>query len=90
MVPDVQLELLAQLVKILHRITPINTRRVDDVDERARPLDVAQKVVAEPAVVVRAVNQTREVGDREPLEVRVLDDPDVGLCWGSGAMWFVN
>ena len=79
MVLDVQLELLAQLVKILHRIAPINTRRVDDVDERTRPLDVAQEVVAKPAVVVRAVNQTREVGDREPLEVRVLDDANVGL-----------
>ena len=39
-------------------------RAIDDVDQHARPFDVTQERVAEPGALARALDESRNVGDR--------------------------
>ena len=56
-------------------------RAVDDVDEDARPLDVAQEGVTEPGAAARALDEPGNVGDRRAPLVLVAEvhHPEVRL-----------
>ena len=49
-----------------HLVVPLRVARrpVDDVDEDARPLDVAEEGVAETSPTRRSFDEARDVGDR--------------------------
>ena len=62
----------------------IARRAVDDVDEDARPLDVAQEGVAEAGAGAGALDEARDVGDRRPALVLVAEVHDArGSARGS-------
>ena len=54
-------------------------RRVDHVDQRARPLEVGEELVAEPDAFARTLDQPRHVRDHELPAVGRLDRPEHGL-----------
>ena len=60
----VEAELLGDGVPLVHRIA---RGAVHDADQHAGALDVAQEVVAQPAPLVRALDEPRHVGDDAPL-----------------------
>ena len=49
----VQLQLAADGVVVPHRIAAVRRQRLDQVDEHARPLDVAQELVPQADAAVR-------------------------------------
>jgi hypothetical protein len=64
-------------------VVPFRVTRgaVDDMDEHARPLDVAEEGVAQARALAGALDQPRHVRDRRPARVVVaeLHDPQVRL-----------
>src|SRR5208337_468495 len=57
---------------------------VDDEEEDAAALDVAQKFVAEAHALVRALDQAGDVSHGDAGEVGILDDADHRLERGKG------
>ena len=53
-------------------------RRIDDVHEQARALEVGEELVAEADALARALDQTGHVGDDELAPVRRVDRPENG------------
>jgi hypothetical protein len=66
------------LAVVVDRVGPVHRGQLDDVYEQPCPLDMGQKLVAEPGARARALDQPRDVGDHE-LAVVHLDRAEHGL-----------
>ncbi len=66
------------IVEILDRIAAGRRRHVDEVHEHFRALEMAQEPVPEAVPGVRALDQSRHVGDDERAIARQADDAEVG------------
>lgn len=79
----VQLQLLVERVNVLQAVaadvilTELEAEDVDDEQQQARPLHVLQKLVTHADVSVRALDQTRQVRERDLSVIRVLDGSDL-------------
>ena len=73
---------LTMAARLRHRIDAVVERRqVDQVQQQARALQVAQELVAQAGAFGRALDQARDVGDDEALLGR-RRAPRPG--WGAG------
>ena len=79
----------AQLVDedtlLLHGGDAVDAGQVEQQDEHAGPLDVAQEPVTEPAPLRRALDEPGDVGQHH-LVVLEADDPEVRLQRGEGVV----
>jgi hypothetical protein len=66
---NARLQLSQQDSQILQAISTVHARGVQHEHEHARTLDVPEKQVAQPSVLVRALYDSRQVGDGERLRV---------------------
>src|SRR5262245_41852390 len=58
-----EFQLTTDGIKVLHGIAAARTRRVDDMDQHARALEMAEELVAEPESPMGALNQARNVSN---------------------------
>ena len=61
----VQLQFAADGAVVLQRVAAVGGQRLDQVDQHARPLDVAQELVAQADAAVRPLDQAGQVGQDE-------------------------
>ena len=78
----VKLQFAADGVVIRQRIAAVGGQRLDQVDQDARPLDVAEELVAQADAGVGPFDQAGQVGQDE---ARVAADRR--RCRGWGAWW---
>ena len=57
---------------------------VDHVQQQSRPLEVREELVTEPDAFARALDQPRDVRDRELATVRAVDRPSTGASVVNG------
>ena len=82
----VSLELLDDRARVVHRIgVGIERRDVDEVQQQARALQMAQELVAEARAFGRAFDEARNVGDDEAACLRdVRTTPSCGASVVNG------
>ena len=76
----VERELAIDRLEVAQRrpFRPFAGAGVEQVDQQARPLEVAQEPIAEPGARVRALDEARDVGDDEAPLVGEADHAQVG------------
>src|SRR5439155_1593008 len=60
-----KLELAANRIEIVYGIASGGARHVDEVHEDLRPLEMPQELVAQTEAAMRALDETRNVGENE-------------------------
>ena len=73
-----KLELAANRVEIVYGIASGGARHVDEVHEDLRPLEMPQELVAQTEAAMRALDETRNVGEHEAAIVAQPDDAEIG------------
>ena len=73
------LELVADRPVVLDRVGAVGRHRLDQVDEQAGPLDVAEELVAQAVALVGPLDQAGDVGHDERVLGVDDDRPEVGV-----------
>ena len=63
----------------MHRIAAVERHRLDEMDQDARPFDVAQELVTQADAAVGAFDQAGQVGQDEDAFAAGVDDAEVGV-----------
>ena len=79
----VQLQLAADGPVVLQRVAAVGGQRLDQVDQDAGPLDVAQELVAQADAAVGALDQAGQVGQDEGPLAADGDQAEVGVLGGE-------
>ena len=79
----VKADFLAQLGEVVARIAAFAARHVDDEEQHAAALDVAQEFVAEADALVRALDQAGNIGHGDAGEIGIFDHADHRLQRGE-------
>ena len=63
----------------MQRVAAVGGQRLDEVDQHARPLDVAQELVPQADAAVRPFDQPGQVGEDEDAFAADVTDAEVGM-----------
>ena len=80
----VLLELVADHPVVLHRVRAVDRDGLDQVDQEAGPLDVAEELVAQAVPRVRPFDQPGDVGDDEGVFRSTTTVPRLGYLVVNG------
>ena len=75
------MQLLADGVKVRHRVPALAARHVHHMDQQAAAVDVAQEVVAQAGALAGALDDAGDVRQHEGDALLHIDHPQV---WGRG------
>ena len=77
-------ELIADDAEVFERIAFVGGQRLDEVDEDAGPLDMAEEFVAQAGAGVGTFDEARDIGHDELAVAIDVDDAEVGVLGGEG------
>src|SRR5207245_6022097 len=72
----VKIDFAAEILEVFDRIASFTSRNIDNEKYNVAARNMSQKIVSEPKIAMRTLNQTRNVRDRRAAITRKLNHTD--------------